>query len=428
MYTRALEAGRRLAEVRKQDLARIYEALGDSWMLASVFNKASEAYVAARRMNVDDDRLMNASLLLKHSRIDDRLGKYPSALRWATRARRALEGRTDVDALRQIARTSAWHATVLQLQGKTGDAVRWAEQALAEAKSVDDPEALGGAYVVLGWASGVQGKDGAEAYWRLALEAFQRSGNLVRQPALLTNLGLACQWEGRWDEALAYYERGRDENIKIGNNVNATIARLNIAEILIDRGDWSDAEALLRETLPFWKAAKYRYFLGACLSLLARVSLRDGRLDEALSRLEDARANFLHIGATDEVPAVEARIAECYVYQGKPQIALDLAAGMLARTRSSNPIAKLVPLLERVRALARLARRDIQGARAAAAASLAVARTRKDLFEGALTLLALIEIDRVASVVPAEELIRESNELLEKFKVRRVPSLPAFPA
>ncbi|MEP6941983.1 MAG: adenylate/guanylate cyclase domain-containing protein [Betaproteobacteria bacterium] len=425
MYSRALDAGRRLADVREQELATMSEALGDCWLQASEFDKASETYTAARRMNIDSDRLMDSRLLLKHSRVEEKLGRYPGALRWASRARKALDGRDDANALRQIARTSAWQATVLQLEGKSREAVRWAEQALTEARQVDDAEAQGAAHVVLGWACGVQGTAGAEENWQLALEAFQRSGNLARQPALLTNLGLACQWEGRWDEALAYYERGRDENLKIGNNVNSTIARLNIAEILVDRGEWIEAEALLRETLPFWQAARYRYFLGACLSLLARVSLRVGRVEEALHRFEDAKANFLKIGAADEIPSLDARIAECHLYAGTLDQALALATGMMSRT-SSKTVAKLVPLLERVRSLALLGRGDIEGARGAATASLAAARTRKDRFESALTMLVQIEIDRTAGITPAPSLEQECHALLEQFKVRAVPALPSL--
>ena len=98
--------------------------------------------------------------------------------------------------------------------------------------------------------------------------------------------------KARWDEALSYYERGRDESLKIGSTINAGVARINIAEILIDRGELAEAEELLLETLPLWKASRYRYFLGACLSLLGRASLRAGRLDEALKRLEEAKSEF----------------------------------------------------------------------------------------------------------------------------------------
>ncbi len=41
-----------------------------------------------------------------------------------------------------------------------------------------------------------------------SLEAFQRAGNLAGQAAALANLGVVCQWEGRWDEALSYLRAG----------------------------------------------------------------------------------------------------------------------------------------------------------------------------------------------------------------------------
>ncbi len=135
-----------------------------------------------------------------------------------------------------------------------------------------------------------------------SLEAYQRSGNLVRQADALSSLGAVCHWAGRWDEALSYYERGRDEAMKIGDTVGAALARINVAEILIDRGEWTEAEALLLETLPLWKASQYRYYLGGCLLFLGRVSLRLGRFDEALSRLEEAKTNFQQVGAEEQVP------------------------------------------------------------------------------------------------------------------------------
>ncbi len=66
------------------------------------------------------------------------------------------------------------------------------------------------AYFVMGWAYGELGKEGAQPLMERSLEAYQRAGNLVRQAGVLSNLGVVCQWEGRWDEALSYYERGRD--------------------------------------------------------------------------------------------------------------------------------------------------------------------------------------------------------------------------
>ena len=79
---------------------------------------------------------------------------------------------------------------MLQAEGNTADAVRWAKRAVTEADVADDPEALGAAYFVIGWAYGVQGKKEADSLLQRSLEAFQRSGNVVKQAGLLSNLGV----------------------------------------------------------------------------------------------------------------------------------------------------------------------------------------------------------------------------------------------
>ena len=238
------------------------------------------------------------------------------------------------------------------------------------------------------------------------------------------SLGVVCQWEGRWDDAMTYYQRGRDESIKIGDTIGAALARINVAEILTDRGEWADAESMLLETLPLWRTSQYHYYLAACLSLLGRVALRRGRYDEALARLEEAKANFLHVGAEQEVPAVDARIAECRVAMGKPDAALELMQGLLDRAATSTGVARVMPLLTRVQGHALLLQGDTWGARDALDASLAAARERKDLFEATLTMLSLIELDRLEGVEPALDIVEENRNLLSRLKIRAVPAVP----
>jgi tetratricopeptide (TPR) repeat protein len=276
----------------------------------------------------------------------------------------------------------------------------------------------------MGLAYAELGRAGALQYMQRSLEAYERAGNPVREAALLADLGVVCQAEGRWDEAFSYYGRGRDAALKIGSTVSAVLARVNMAEVLADRGEWVEAEALLLETLPFWKSSQFRFFLAACLSLLGRVALRLGRLGEALSRLEEARANFVHVGAEEEVPAVDARIAECRLASGNPDGAVELVSGLLSRASESNGIARVVPLLERVQGHALLQQGDLWGARDALEASLAAARERRNLFEAALTMLSLIELDRLEGVEPPSEMVNESRSLLSSLKVRAVPPVP----
>ena len=136
------------------------------------------------------------------------------------------------------------------------------------------------------------GKEGARAVdLQRALEAYRRSGNLRRQAALLSNLGVICHWEGRWDDAMSYL-RARPRRSPRSSATRSTprSRRMNLAEILSrprrarrGRGDCCS------KTLPVWKASRYRYLLGGCLWLLGRVSLRGNRIDEALARFAEAR-------------------------------------------------------------------------------------------------------------------------------------------
>jgi class 3 adenylate cyclase/tetratricopeptide (TPR) repeat protein len=424
MFDRALEASRRLPDLAPAELAAAHESLADCWYRAGEMPKAAGAYASAIRL-VGEDRLLASVLLLKRSKLEEKLGKYPQALRWAGRAAKAVEGVPGEESARQTARLSAWYATVLQAEGRTADAMRWAARAIREAEAVDDQEALGAALYAMGYAYGVLGKEGATSCLERALDAYRRSGNLLRQADLLSNLGVIYQWEGRWDEALAYYERGRAESVKLGNLFAATIARMNVAEILADRGELDEAQQLLLDTLPVWRASKYRYLLGGCLWLLGRLSLRAGRIDEARARLDEARALFVGVKREEEILDVDARLAECRTFAADPDAALAMVADALVRARASKAGAKAIGLLERVRGHALLHKGDIAGARVALEASLAGARARRDLAETLLALHSLFAAHRRAGEQPAADLVTEYESLMARLKIRVMPPLPA---
>ena len=124
---------------------------------------------------------------------------------------------------------------------------------------------------------------------------------------------------------------------------------------------------------------------------------------------------------------MEARIAECHLAMGNPDAALELVRGLLGRASESNGVARVVPLLERVQGHALLRQEDLWSARDALDASLAAARERRDLFEATLTMLSLIELDRLEGIEPPLEMVNESRLLLGNMKVRAVPPVPLPP-
>ena len=70
---------------------------------------------------------------------------------------------------------------------------------------------------------------------------------------------------------------------------------------------------------------------------------------------------------------------------------------------------------------------DLWGARDALDASLAAAREQKQPLEASLTILSLIELDRLEGVEPPLEMVNESRSQLASLKVRAVSPVPLPP-
>jgi class 3 adenylate cyclase/tetratricopeptide (TPR) repeat protein len=422
-FRRASDAGRRAHEVNDHEIATVEESLGDALNLAGDFKKAAEAFAAARKL-IPDDRAAIARLLYKRSRIEESLGRYPQALRWASRGRKVLDGLDDVDATSMRAQLGAWYATVLYAQGRGSDSIHWGQKAIQEAMAAGDQNALARAYNAIGLSSVLLGRSPGD-YWPKALEIYEEREDLVGQVVILSNLGFGGFYAGTWDEALEFYERGRQLSVRIGDVVSEMLLADNIAEIYCERGQFDEAEANLRRSLRFWKASQYRFFLGACLRFLGRVLARTGRFEEALDAFDEARGQFVHAGALEEVLSTDVRIAECRVFMGESAEALRVIAEAEERKDVEEEAASLSkPLLERVRGFALVQMGDLSQARTAFDASLESARSRNDDFEVALTLHAMVWLDRLEGREPPIVLEDEASSILKRLRVESVAEIP----
>jgi tetratricopeptide (TPR) repeat protein len=361
-----------------------------------------------------------ASLLLKIARAESKLGQYKAALTSAERSRHILTGNTSLEAGRLLPKIICCGALMHQRQGRIAEASKWAQQAAVAAEAFDDWESIGEAHIILGWASGVDGRDDGEHHLQNALNAFERAGDRFGIANASMNLGVIFQWEGRWDEAIEAYERGREELAKIGD-LSSTVAYMNVAEILIDRGEFSEAEDLLQKTLPLWKSSEYRFFLGACELLLGRLLSRWGKIDEAQAVLKKARTTLAAIGAGQELLDVDAQLTECQLFVGDPDAAIAFCGEALAQKGPAT--ARLLPRLQRVRGYGLLLRNEFADARQAFEASLAIARERNDVFEIARTLHALDELGGKEGWAASHT--DEIQAILARLKVRRLPATPS---
>jgi class 3 adenylate cyclase/tetratricopeptide (TPR) repeat protein len=424
LYERAVEAGRRLPDVRDLELAEKYDEMSEALRRAGQNQKSATSNAAARRL-AKDEPLTLGRLLRRRSILEEILGRYPQALRWATRSRRSLEAISGAEAESELAQTMSWYANLLWAAGRSRSAITWCERAIDQAKKIGDHEALWEAYRVLDMAKQTIGESTGGQHCLLGLEDAEKVGDVKAQASFLNSLGFIAYYEGRWSDALEFNERAATIFEAVGDPINPELEAMNNAEIYLERGDLAEAEARLRETLPVWRASAYRYFLASCLALLGRVTARAGRFEESLLVLDEALSIFADVGAEVEAVDTLARKAECLVLMGDANDALTLVDEVWEQAEGGDASGPSTSLLHRTRgyALTRLGRFD--EARAAFDESLESARSRGQDLDVALTLNAVMRLSGFeGSVAPPPEAAAERDAILERLGVASVAEVP----
>lgn len=415
LLERAITAARRVPDLDSTEVAEIWEALGDVRERAGFYDRALAAYRNARRARAGDP-VGEAGLLLKEAFIAESDGRYSQAIRVVRRGHRTLEGIDELEAARARARLSAWYAAVRQAQGRSREAVAACHEAIDAAVAAGNLEAEAHARFILDWAYVELGESELATHSARALEIYEQLDDLDGQAGVLNNLGGFAYFEGRWDDAIGLYERGRDTRLRTGNAVMAALVSCNIGEVLTDQGRLDEAEACFRDAQRVFRAAGYSYGVATAAQHLGRIATRAGDVEAALTSLDDARAQFEVIGAAGDVEEVDVVRAQCYLVAGDP-------ARALAIVEATNREAGVrLAALERIRGRALRAMDDIDGARRALELSLAEARSGDALYEIALTLDALVELDvLVGDLATAEQREVESAELYDRLGVRVGP-------
>jgi tetratricopeptide (TPR) repeat protein len=415
-YRRALIAGDALgapAEERSAAWETLAEALARTGQLA----EADEALRAARRLVKDDDR-RQAALLLKHARIAERAGRVPSAVRWAQRALRTLDGLHDRAAGRCRAPLLSLLAWARQHEGRMDDAIALCHEAIAEAEAAGEDAALAQACMMLDWALYDSGRASEATYSARALEIYERLGDLDRQAAVLNNLGGFAYREGRWDAAVDLYRRAAEASARAGDVANAAFGDCNVGEVLADQGRLAEGERCLRRALRIWRGSSYDWSAAFATALLGRTAVRAGRHAEGIELLEDALARFRRLRAGSDALLVRAYIAEALAFGGAAPRALQAADRLLPEA------GRTAPLVHRVRgfALAQLGERD--AADRAFQDSIVAAREQDSSYELAVSLDALLALRGPGPFTGAPR----RDALLARLDVVALPAPPLAPS
>ena len=421
-YGRALEAARRIGSLPPQEQAAVHRALGEAYWRLGRFDDAAGAFRSVRQL-VADRPIDVAEMLMREAAVNERLGRYPQALRSTTRARRLLDGLVDEAAMRQRARLSVEYATTLQTQGRHTQAIRWSERALQEAEGTDDPETVAQANLVIGFAHLNLGRSDADVYYERALRSYEESGDLSGQAQMLNNMGVTAYYAGRWTEAVDLWRRGAAMREQLGDMVGAAYGLVNVGEVKGDQGHLEDAERLFRQALRIWRAAGFEWGVAYVTLNLGRTLCRGGHPDDGIAMLRDAHRRMRSLGASAEAIEAQTRVAEGLVFAGRPDEALEVIL-RFCEPEIITGEAVQTPLLERVRGYAHLQLEDITGARQAFEKSLAIAREREQPLDVALTEHALIDLFLMTGERVDVVLAEESAQILHDLGLETLPEVP----
>ncbi len=119
------------------------------------------------------------------------------------------------------------------------------------------------------------------AFGQRALTIFEELGDLVGQANVLNNLGTAAFYQGRWMEALDFYQRAAEVCGRAGDALHKGQPQVNMAEIFIDQGKVAQAEELLEELRTSWGRLPYPFGVGVATFNQGRAALRAGDFERA---------------------------------------------------------------------------------------------------------------------------------------------------
>jgi tetratricopeptide (TPR) repeat protein len=410
LYRRATVAADRLRAIDVAVRADLFERLGDVQVRLGEYDRGDLSYSTAARL-LRNDPLVVARVGLKRARSAARTGAYGVSLRRLRRVAEALDGVAGSAAADlRVEMQMSIGFTQFQ-QGRLAAARVSCQYVVEHGHARRTPDVVADALAMLDVVDVNLGHPVEGRRARKALRLHERRGDLAGQARVLTQIGYRAYFDGRWNDAVAFYTEARELVARLGDVSNVALANGNIAEILLDQGRMDEAEVALREAIRVWRASGLENDVAFGRTLLGRVLARQGRYDEADALLRQARALFAEQGAKMDVVDADVFEAECLLLRGQYAEALELAeASLLAAARLSEQPAQ-APLLHRVMGACHDALGNVADADLAYEHALTVARQRGAAHEIAFTIAAMAERTRRAGQVFDEALLAEVRPL-----------------
>lgn len=408
-YERAIEASRRLAHIGDTSKSGVWAALAQVREFAGLYPASLDAFTKASEL-LRGDPIAEARLSVKRANVKSRTGSYRAALRETARGLRliaALDGR---DAASARAALYGRRGVVLQDLQRPKDALAASLQAAEEARAADDDESLARAYDTMDWAYRLLGRPELAVHAIEALEIFERLRILSSAAFITNNLGGHAFFEGRWDDAVAAYQRSREAFLRSGDDVAAAMTAANIAEVLISQVRLDEADQLLEDSTRVLRASDFKKAMLFAQIQQARLSMSRADYEGAEGLLAVARAEALEMG--EAYSAIEATI-----YLADVRLRQEDAAGALAILEELHSKADGVPphlgaIYGRARAKTLAALGEHEQAIRETDGALVAARDQGLLYEEALLLLTRGEVASRAGQEPDPSDLAKARRVL----------------
>ncbi|WP_183408171.1 AAA family ATPase [Nocardioides pocheonensis] len=331
LFSRAVEASRRLPRdaVVHREVGQVLEALGDCWFVIGHTDAAADAYRQAHRY-LRDDVFESARIVTKLATVDQRLRKFPQAMRRLRRELRTFDGRRGAGSHRARSALQRRYAISKINQGRVEDAIAWGTAAVEEAKRSGDPATLAPAYTTLHGIYLASGRDSYRTLGTLALQAYVEIDDLAGQAQCTNNLAVEALEDNRWVEAATMFRSAADLYRRLGDTDNEGVALCNHAEVLVDQGRYDEAGPLLDDALATARSVSDDELVALVLRQQGRARSRASDPEAGLVLLDEARALFEKIDAPDEAAHTGLAIAEAMLLGGQVAAAVDCADELLA--------------------------------------------------------------------------------------------------
>lgn len=318
-YEHALAAASRLPGIDHHELREVWTRLGDVRVAAGFFEVGLDAYTRAAQLT-GDDSLIQAELLLKRARAQERSGRFSDALRTTTRIQALAETVAGLEGV--TARALSFRSVVRCAQEHPTDTLRLARAAVTAAEACGERAGLAQALMMVDWANRVLGLAGGETQARRALALYEELGDLNGQAKVNGNLGFEEYYTGDWDAAVEHYQRAEEACRKTGDTVQEALAAASIGEIRVSQGRFDDALPYLAVAARTMRASGFIDGAAFADINLARLRLGQGKVPEAVEILDRVITEVDGLGLASSALEASMYRAECDILLGHPDDAL----------------------------------------------------------------------------------------------------------